>query len=317
MGQAPEPTLSYIADITMCADAERVCTSRLISKVSRQKVNIAQNIGEFRQVQSMFLSNTRRIVGAYRALRHGDPSGVARNLALSKKQAKRVKRLDPKSLARNPASWWLELQYGWRPLVGDVYDGLTQFYSRVEQGATIGDVAHKSFKWDGYAPTVDINSYVKYSETASRKAACKMGIRYKVDDSRLANLQDWGITNPWLLAWELMPYSFVVDWFIPVGNWLENVNYSLGLSFVDGYKSLFVKGQLMRIYRAGVPPPSNPNFRWSYSGTDRFGGARFTRTKLYSFPVSPSPFTFDKGGIKKGYRIQNAIALLTNVFARR
>lgn len=297
------------------ANASEVRTSarsRLISRISRQKVNIAQNIGEFRQVQSMFLTNTRRIANAYRALRRGDVRGLSRELRVTPRQRRKIEKIDPRSLVRNPSSWWLELAYGWDPLVGDVYTGVTEFYSRVEQGALIGDVATASRKWDVVTNNVAGVGFVRYDRVTRRKAFCKTAVRYRVDSSRLANAQDWGIINPINLAWELLPFSFVVDWFLPVGDWLSNLDYSLGLSFEDGYESYVVKGESMRVYKP--VPPVAPTVR-TVSGTDRFGEATFRRTKLTSFPVVPLP-SFDKNGLR-GKRIANALALLGVAFGRR
>jgi hypothetical protein len=33
-----------------------------------------------------------------------------------------------------------------------------------------------------------------------------------------------GLYDPAGLAWELLPFSFVADWFVPIGNYLENLN---------------------------------------------------------------------------------------------
>jgi hypothetical protein len=33
-----------------------------------------------------------------------------------------------------------------------------------------------------------------------------------------------GLTDPLSVVWEIIPYSFVVDWFLPVGTYLENLN---------------------------------------------------------------------------------------------
>jgi hypothetical protein len=30
-----------------------------------------------------------------------------------------------------------------------------------------------------------------------------------------------GLLDPELVAWELVPFSFVADWFIPIGQWME------------------------------------------------------------------------------------------------
>jgi hypothetical protein len=42
------------------------------------------------------------------------------------------------------------------------------------------------------------------------------------------SLSALGITNPLLIAWEVVPYSFVVDWVLPVGTWLESLDALLG-----------------------------------------------------------------------------------------
>lgn len=43
----------------------------------------------------------------------------------------------------------------------------------------------------------------------------------------------YGLNNPSLIAWELVPYSFVVDWFLPVGDYLERLGAFSGLKFSD------------------------------------------------------------------------------------
>jgi hypothetical protein len=37
-----------------------------------------------------------------------------------------------------------------------------------------------------------------------------------------------GLVNPLSIAWEVVPFSFVVDWFLPVGNFLENLTSLAG-----------------------------------------------------------------------------------------
>jgi hypothetical protein len=62
-----------------------------------------------------------------------------------------------------------------------------------------------------------------------------------------------GVVNPLSIAWEVIPFSFVVDWFIPVGQVLEACTATMGLSFVDSWTSehlgytLQSKGNLGRL----------------------------------------------------------------------
>jgi hypothetical protein len=54
--------------------------------------------------------------------------------------------------------------------------------------------------------------------------------RYMIRDATLKQLSEIGITNPALLVWELIPYSFVFDWIIPVGDWLKSLDSLVGTS---------------------------------------------------------------------------------------
>lgn len=105
----------------------------------------------------------------------------------------------------------------------------------------------------------------------------------------LISLASSGVTNPLLVAWELVPFSFVVDWAIPVGAWLESLDAMLGygecytctatltratwigegLDYIkpDGLKrtSDWQESQeVVRVDRsasAGVPLPKHPGFK--------------------------------------------------------
>jgi hypothetical protein len=33
------------------------------------------------------------------------------------------------------------------------------------------------------------------------------------------------------VAWELVPYSFVVDWFLPIGSWINSLDATIGFEF--------------------------------------------------------------------------------------
>lgn len=50
----------------------------------------------------------------------------------------------------------------------------------------------------------------------------------------LSALGSLGLTNPLDVAWEVLPFSFVVDWFIPIGNWLNVLDAMHGYRFRAG-----------------------------------------------------------------------------------
>jgi hypothetical protein len=44
-----------------------------------------------------------------------------------------------------------------------------------------------------------------------------------------------GLDNPLATAWELTPYSFVVDWMLPIGDWLGALN---SIKYYDGWQTV-------------------------------------------------------------------------------
>ena len=63
------------------------------------------------------------------------------------------------------------------------------------------------------------------------KVICTAGLR--ITNPNTALLTQLGLTNPLLVAWDIIPFSFVVDWFIPVSTYLKRYNDMAGFSYVD------------------------------------------------------------------------------------
>jgi hypothetical protein len=61
--------------------------------------------------------------------------------------------------------------------------------------------------------------------------------QWRIPPSRLLDLAKWSSFNPASVTWELLPYSFVVDWFVDVGGYLRDLEsaFLYQSSFVRGY----------------------------------------------------------------------------------
>jgi hypothetical protein len=69
-----------------------------------------------------------------------------------------------------------------------------------------------------------------------------------IRDASLKQLSQLGITNPALLVWELIPYSFVIDWLIPVGDFLSSLDALVGVENLLVGDSYIVKKKHKRVY---------------------------------------------------------------------
>jgi hypothetical protein len=58
-----------------------------------------------------------------------------------------------------------------------------------------------------------------------------------VDSQLTGALSNHDLINPLSIGWEVIPYSFVVDWFAPIGNTLSSLTATAGLDFLGGYGS--------------------------------------------------------------------------------
>jgi hypothetical protein len=68
-----------------------------------------------------------------------------------------------------------------------------------------------------------------------------MAVDVRVDNPNLHLAQQLGFINPLSVAWELVPFSFVVDWFGNVGQVLASFSDFAGLSQVNPRTTTFQK----------------------------------------------------------------------------
>jgi hypothetical protein len=142
----------------------------------------------------------------------------------------------------------------------------------------------------------------------------RYGLRYKIDSHLKAFLAQTGFTNPLNLVWEVLPYSFVVDWFLPVGAYLEALGSFDGLEFVDGFKVTFTRQRYIGIVNfSGTYAPYSSWQRVHTYGTYRRDRIKLDREKLTSFPRPDIPRF--KNPLSVVHAL-NGLALLRTAFGR-
>lgn len=209
------------------------------------------------------------------------------NFARSLKRFAYFDRRDVQSVANG----WLEWQYGWRPLVQDVFDGAAEVQNvvmskiqRVQSSATIPSRG-------GYGENLKISDFNAMPATGKRhgKTSCRFSIAF---DTSGHNADRFSSLNPVSLAWEVIPYSFVVDWFINIGGYLRDLETGLlyNNSFKGGYCSeLFVEDIEATCDYVGVISNFAP-LRGKVEGVQcSRHQRRFSRSILSSYPLPRLP----------------------------
>lgn len=142
---------------------------------------------------------------------------------------------------------------------------------------------------------------------------CKLVLRYRVASELTSFLAQTGFTNPINLAWEVLPFSFVVDWFLPIGPWLETLSAWNGLEFVGGSQTLFTRGwtHLSVDYQGPCRFIVNDQGIWVKHSRFSQEVVLLDRSTLGGFPTQTLP-TF-KNPLSVTHA-SNALALVRSVF---
>lgn len=206
---------------------DRVRT-QLLQDLVDQKVNLANNLGEIRQNAAMMVSTTVRLGRALLAFKRRDWREVRRQLGL-----------DPTRVVDTARDQWLAYKFGWRPLMTDLWNLRGAILSALEEERAEMSV-YRNIKQP-------VNTYWQNTNYLFEKEI-EEGVQakywFRVDDETLQGLNALGFANPLSVAWELAPYSFVVDWFFGVSNFLSGLSAPLGLTLTRGYETYYIKGDI-------------------------------------------------------------------------
>lgn len=217
--------------------------TRLVKEVFDVRANLALTLIDYEKSYLMIAKRLGQLLKAASSLRSGNFNGFVKALGVSPRPRDRNLRYLPRekkyfrpSLRRLPSqtvgssNLWLEYNFGWTPLISDIFDATKVLSSSIPyqtvkgKGRSIIPVTPPIFI-ESARPAVKYDGYVR----------CLMQCRVRVDNPNLLLLNQAGLINPAYVIWDAIPFSFVVDWFIPVGTYLRSWTDFVGLEVIDPF----------------------------------------------------------------------------------
>lgn len=189
------------------------------------------NLHQRREAISMITTRTMQLLKFTRAVRRMDFIGAH-------------KALFPGTRGKPPAGWrqrvktpanlWLEFHFGWKPLIQDIGTSVDVLQSDFSL-RTLRQAAKVEY------PIQVVEDNTNYYTTTNiiRKYRYTIRANVQVTNPNLYLANRLGLTNPALVVWDAVPFSFVVDWFVPVGQFLSSFTEYLGLSVSNTHATLF------------------------------------------------------------------------------
>lgn len=223
---------SWVSESLIDARLQNEAINRLSVKVSGSSFNMAITAAELPEAISMITGSAIRIAKAVYHVRRGDISGASQAL-VSGTDRRPIRQHRPgtnahrKAAAKDVSGNWLELQYGWLPLLSDIVDGAkmlahqlnvprVQVY-RSSVWTTRTTRYNFSRTWMTNCTPIQSTLLSGYSEGFKKSRITIIG-RISEHPSIPQLL---GVTDPLSVAWEILPFSFVADWFLPIGDYLQ------------------------------------------------------------------------------------------------
>lgn len=190
-------------------------TPKLLENWRQSKFSLGVSIGEGAESVEMITSRLRDLVKAVSAIRRRNLGDALRSLSHVPKSHRRSAQLSLSANALTDA--WLELQYGWLPLIKDISNAA----EAVKLVPKVNRVRARSVNKGGAhpygLPTVPQDRLKLFNNDRRLQLVV-------VVSQQPSLLERLGLTDAMSIGWELAPFSFVADWFAPIGDYLATLH---------------------------------------------------------------------------------------------
>jgi len=317
-------------DLLFPVAVRNLARQRLRAELSETDWDVGVFAGEIRETASMFYDLGSRISAA--VVRIAKKHGKSRREVVStlkKSESLKLRVKDPKVAKISPPRrrgllrrWeeaiindWLVYQLGIKPLLHDV-DSAIEFL--VESGITHTARPHITVRKGAQQDTFSFVSFplqtgaIKVDFPLMTRTACHYSATYAI-----GMRPDWvnraGLNNPGSVLWNLTRFSFIVDYVVQVGNWLDSLVLPDNVEFLEGSESLIQR--TVNNQGGNAFPHATANYTLVAAQTEpvsyRFDYGRFKRNVLSDIGVPPPSFPQVKNALNLT-KVANVLAIIAN-----
>lgn len=221
-----------------------VAVAKAFAKVDISEVQALASLGEMPETLRWLASVFERVLNLVRFFTRAK---------------KRIRKLKPTEAADALANLWLEFRYALRPFIFEAHAVLAAMKALIEKGSRKTargwdrEYDASSGSMQGYKDTAT-NLQLSYMTSISTNY--RGGVLFDIESDINGIMALWGLDQPLESAWELVPFSFILDWFFNIGDviagWSANPHLRVLGSWVTIETVLVRKAEVETVSLTGV-----------------------------------------------------------------
>lgn len=233
------------------AQALNKAYAQFVDAARGTSASMAVNLAERKQAVDMMAKRGAQLLKFARHLRRFEFPAAVRTLGfdvISSRDSKRYwkarvrrnnvdREVKFKRSAKAFGDNYLEFHFGWEPAVKDIYAAVELSTSSYFPGLRKICEGRGSVRAQLIDSPVVTSRGTYGSRTQYPFSSVRMGAEVQVDNPNLLLLNLYGVVNPAVVVWELVPFSFLVDWFVNISSVLNSYTDFVGLSLIRAYTS--------------------------------------------------------------------------------
>lgn len=234
--------------------ADNEARTKTLGKLSQKKWDVGVSAVELRQtaglvtqlatgmaktVENLINSrhNARQQVDSFfkKVRKHGSFDQAAREVGMSDTR-----------LLESLKDGWMQYQFGVRPLLGDIDNATSYLADKVAQKVPFIVYAKAGAeRTDTYMGTRNCSSdslaLITIRPRIEESCQVHYSVAYEIPTGQVSELTSLGLDNPWNVAWETTLLSWMADYVVGTGDWLQSFTATNGMVFREGCRSVLRK----------------------------------------------------------------------------
>lgn len=232
--------------------------AELVEAVNGEESNLGTFAAEWRESFGMLGKRFFGLYKAYSLLRKGKFRKALNALGVSPKRKHRNKY---ESAVHEASGLWLEYWFGWSPMLNDIHGAMVQLTQPLPQGVRQrGRGRDSQYRHQ-------VNTYF-FTGTKWYDCRVQTGARFSLSNPNLYLLSQLGIINPATVLWEIIPFSFLVDWVFNVSSFIASFSDFAGLDYQDTYTTETVRRTTRDTWKPETPGLLHEELVWMIRRTN-------------------------------------------------